>query len=145
MDRYLRFEGLRGWVGGVCVVVVGLVGLVVLVASASAQPAAGRVREFVLPQSGEGPLGITIGSDNAVWFTENANGGIGRFAGLRARGLGARDALHLLPELTTRQIFICRGRNVDRRDGIGLARAGAGECGKSHHKIRGARTHGSPR
>src|SRR5262245_64881833 len=48
-----------------------------------------------------------------------------------ARGLGASDALLLLAELATRQIFKGGGRNVGRRGGVEVACARAGERGKS--------------
>src|SRR5262249_35201506 len=48
-----------------------------------------------------------------------------------ARGLGAGDALLLLADLATGQIFKGRGRNVSRRRGVEVAGARARERGES--------------
>jgi virginiamycin B lyase len=38
----------------------------------------GRVVRYPIPTGGSNPLGITVGGDGNLWFTENVTGGIGR-------------------------------------------------------------------
>src|SRR5262249_23252059 len=52
-----------------------------------------------------------------------------------ARGLGAGDALLLLADLATRQIFKGRGRNVGRRGIVEMACARADERGESSSNV----------
>src|SRR5436305_9451677 len=53
--------------------------LIPLLMPRPARAAAGKVRDFAVPTQDSHPGGITLGPDGAVWFTELATNGIGRF------------------------------------------------------------------
>src|SRR5437762_11139869 len=52
--------------------------IVALAALASAATASPAITEYPLPSPSSVPFGITMGSDGALWFTENQSDRIGR-------------------------------------------------------------------
>jgi virginiamycin B lyase len=60
--------------------VVGMLALTIMSGSTPAV-ATPQVTEIPVPPPGGAPLGIAIGSDHNVWFTELANSAVGRFGG----------------------------------------------------------------
>ena len=72
MQGIIRREGFGG--AGLCCIGLLLVSLL-LVLPATAQAA---ITEFVVPTPNSQPAGITVGSDGAIWFTEENGHKIGR-------------------------------------------------------------------